>query len=515
MNLSSDLVSQFVKMTKDDTKTKTETTHNGTIVEYNGSNYVKIDGSDALTPYTSSAVVKPGERVTVLIKNHTATVTGNISSPSASSSDVNILAGDTQAMGAKILEFENAIGDKVSVDELAAESARIDKLVTDNVTITKKVDAYSADIDNLKADQVTITGKLEADEAEIEKLKTSKIDADIANATFATIKSLEATDADIHNLEATYATFASTTTSELEALKADISDLDAEHLDAKYANIDFSNIGSAAMEYFYSKSGLIENVVIGDGSITGMLVGVTIKGDLIEGNTVVADKLVIQGEDGLYYKLNTDGVRTEAEQTEYNSLDGSVITAKSITATKVNVDDLVAFGATIGGFNITTDSLYSGVKESIDNTTQGIFMDKKGQISLGDGDNYLRYFEDENGEWKLQISAESILFGQDSKSSAEDIKALTEHVKIGTYSDPETGDVKPCVELSEGDSNFKQVITNTSTMFMDGAIPRTQIDTEGISSENVTVKNEFRHGDFVWKVRSNGHLSLVWKGVTE
>ena len=62
------------------------------------------------------------------------------------------------------------------------------------------------------------------------------------------------------------------------------------------------------MEKFYSESGLIKNVVVGDQTITGELVGVTIRGDLIEGNTIKADKLVIKGEDGLYYKLNTNGL---------------------------------------------------------------------------------------------------------------------------------------------------------------------------------------------------------------
>ena len=64
----------------------------------------------------------------------------------------------------------------------------------------------------------------------------------------------------------------------------------------KYASIDFSNIGIAAMKKFYSESGLIKNVVVGDQTITGELVGVTIKGDLIEGNTIKADKLVIKGK---------------------------------------------------------------------------------------------------------------------------------------------------------------------------------------------------------------------------
>ena len=140
----------------------------------------------------------------------------------------------------------------------------------------------------------------------------------------------------------------------------------------KYANIDFTNIGKAAMEYFYAQSGLIKDVTVGDQTITGELVGVTIKGDLIEGNTIVADKLVIKGDDGLYYKLNTDGATVEKEQTDYNSLNGQVIQAKSVTAEKISVNDLVAFDATIAGFSITDSALYSGAKASATNGTRGI-----------------------------------------------------------------------------------------------------------------------------------------------
>lgn len=86
-------------------------------------------------------------------------------------------------------------------------------------------------------------------------------------------------------------------------------------------------------------TGSIKDVKIGDATIAGELVGVTIKGDLIEGNTVKADKLVIKGSDGLYYKLNTDGKTVEEEQTDYNSLNGQVIRAKSVTAEKIDVKD--------------------------------------------------------------------------------------------------------------------------------------------------------------------------------
>lgn len=348
MALSSELVTELVKTTNDNVDNKNETTVYGTIVEYNGFNWVRIDGSDRLTPISTTADVKPGERVTVLIKNHNATVTGNISSPSARTDDVKEVGGKVEELGTKISEFEIVIADKVSTKELEVERGRIDKLVSDNITVKGELDAANADIKNLETEK------------------------------------LSATDADI-----------------------------------RYAKIDFANIGDAAIENFYAKSGVIQDVVISDGQVTGTLVGVTIKGDLIEGGTVVADKLVIQGEDGLYYKLNTNGETISSEQTEYNSLSGTIITAKSVTAEKIAVDDLVAFDATIGGFKISTNSIYSGVKESVNNDTRGIYMDNQGQVAFGDSQNFIKYYKDANGDYKLEISAKSIKFGA-SGSSVED-----------------------------------------------------------------------------------------------
>lgn len=227
--------------------------------------------------------------------------------------------------------------------------------------------------------------------------------------------------------------------------------LKSETADIKYANIDFSNIGKAAMEYFYAHSGLIKNVVVGDQQITGELIGVTIKGDLIEGNTIVAEKLVIKGDDGLYYKLNTDGMGVEAEQTEYNSLNGSIIRAKSITATKIAVDDLVAFDATIAGFNITDEAIYSGVKESALNTTRGIYLGKDGQFAFGDGNNYLRFYKDSSGRYKLEISAESMNFSSTGASVEDTINDINDKVDSVvsveksevTYQVGTSGTVKP------------------------------------------------------------------------
>lgn len=486
MGLSSELIDQFVRITKDDKKTKSEATVYGRAkVEYDGSTYVKIDGSELLTPVATTTDVADGERVTVLIKDHTATITGNLSSPSARTDSVKAVNNRVNALGNNISEFEIVVADKVSTGAFDAEVGRIDNLTSD-VAALKEATITSAEVQELKAENVTIRENLTAQEAIIEKLQTDKLDVTIANSKYATIENLNATNTNVHNLTATYGEFASATTdklnanaanitklqtdkldasaanvtyakiSELQAATADITDLEstfgvfkaattdklnatdaaiesleadklsAEDIEGKYANIDFSNISEATMALFYANSGLIENVVIGDGVISGELIGVTIKGDLIEGNTIKADKLVIKGTDGLYYKLNTNGVTTETEQTDYNSLNGSVITAKSITATKINVDDLVAFDATIGGFNITESSIYSGVKSSPTNTTRGMYMDNTGQLSFGDATNFVRYYKDQNGNYKLEISADSMVLSSSNKNVATVINELSE-----------------------------------------------------------------------------------------
>lgn len=386
MQLSADLVSKFVKATKD-TKTQDGTTMYGTVVMQNGTPYVRLDGSEILTPVTSMADVHSLERVMVLVKDHTATIMGNISSPSARSDDVKALT--------------EVVADKASIGDLKAINADIENLKADNVEISDKLTATEADIKDLEADNVTINEKLTANNASIKELEVDNVSIH---------EKLTANDATIEELQ----------TGKLDAKLADI----------KYAQIDFANIGKAALEQFFAKSGLIENVVVGDQQITGTLVGVTILGDSIKGGTVIADKLVIKGEDGLYYKLNTDGNTVEKEQTDYNSLDGGVIRAKSITATKIAVDDLVAFGATIGGWHIVDGGLYSGTKESMSNISRGTYLGSDGQINVGDSDNFIMFYVDNKGESHLAISADKFTLGkQNIENVISDIKQDVDNVR--------------------------------------------------------------------------------------
>lgn len=453
MKLPVELATQFAKITKQEKVKNKESSTYGTIVEYNGEKYVRLDGSDLLTPASSTTNIEAGERVAVTIKNHSAVVTGNLSSPAARTEEVKKVSSDLDKVNDEIVDCYLLISDKVNTSELEAEKARIDTLVSDNVDIRVQLNVQDANIQDLTADNVTIKDQLSAAEADIGELEAENVkiagkleaaDAEIDDLQADNVlirEGLVAAEADIGKLDAALGEFEQVVTDKFEANDAAIEDLETGKLSAKdatikYATIDFSNIGKAAIENFYATSGLIENIVVGDGIVTGKLVGVTISGDLIEGNTIVAEKLVIKGDDGLYYKLNTDGVTTEAEQTDHNSLDGSVIKAKSITATKISVTDLVAFGATIGGFHITDSALYSGVKETVDNTTRGVYLDKTGQIAFGDANNFVKFYKVSDDLYKIIIAADQLALGgeqrdvetalDDAQTSASDAQNLAD-----------------------------------------------------------------------------------------
>lgn len=98
MSLSDYLIDKFAKVTVNKQKTKKEITVYGNIEIQDGRPFVKIDGSELLTPVITTADVKTGNRVMVQLKDHSAVVIGNISVPSASSADVSEIVIDQETI---------------------------------------------------------------------------------------------------------------------------------------------------------------------------------------------------------------------------------------------------------------------------------------------------------------------------------------------------------------------------------------------------------------------------------
>lgn len=133
MPLSSELVSQFAKLASNKPKEEKESTVYGTTAIQNGNKYIKLDGSELLTPASFTTNIADGERVTVLIKNHMAIVTGNITSPAARTSEV-------EEVGNKANAIENDVNSLRG--EIASEEIRYYLLQSSTLAAPEKPTTY-------------------------------------------------------------------------------------------------------------------------------------------------------------------------------------------------------------------------------------------------------------------------------------------------------------------------------------------------------------------------------------
>ena len=474
MALSKDVMSQFAKAMVPKQESK-ESTLNATYKKIDGKEYVQLDGSDILTPVTSSVVAENDDRVKVIIKNHAATVIGNITSPSARNKDLNTLKDTVDENGNTIKRMDTVIQQQqTSINQIDTKINQHDTVINQhsdtissiNNTLILQGNAIEVNNNSIiaqgnkiesinntvkeqgnsivsmnntiqqhgnKIDQNSNTISQQGNTIQQHGNKITEIDNTVktqGNTIVAQGNTIDAHETKLttHNSQITilnsgFVIKDGVLTGLSEAV---VNKLKSDTLDTGYAKIDFANIQMAAVQKLFTESGIIKDLIVQEGAITGELVGVTLKGDLIEAGTLVADKLVIKGSDGLYYKLNTTGETVEAEQTIENSLNGSVITAKSITASKIQVTDLVAFGATIGGFDISNDSIHSHLKPDIDSPNNGLFLGSDGQMALGNDRNHIKYYKDENDNYILDVRLDKLYLGASQQTADQQFQGMVE-----------------------------------------------------------------------------------------
>lgn len=153
MILPSNLISDFVKATKDKPAQPRESVLYGTIQSDTG--YVQLDGSTVLTPIENKAVIaKAGDRVTVTIKDHKAIVTGNIASPAAREKDT--------------LKIDDLNAVNIEISNIKAD---ITLLKTSNATIENTLESHTESIKTLTAENKTINETLTDVLKQIQDLK--------------------------------------------------------------------------------------------------------------------------------------------------------------------------------------------------------------------------------------------------------------------------------------------------------------------------------------------------------
>ena len=172
MDLTRHLVKQFVEITNDSGAVAPNTSLYGTIIDVDGTKYAKIDGAEELTPIVSTVDIKVGDRVTIELKNHVATVTGNLSDPSASGEKLHQATITIDEMGIKLtgfVTFQGLANGTTTIDGSCIKTGTIDAArlnITGYVTEdglssgTTIIDGGCIQTGTIDADRLNLTGAI-------------------------------------------------------------------------------------------------------------------------------------------------------------------------------------------------------------------------------------------------------------------------------------------------------------------------------------------------------------------
>ena len=463
MSLSNDLISQFVKITRDQTVEKKESIVYGTTVEYESKMYVKIDGSDLLTPITTTADLQSGERVTVMIKDHTATVTGNITSPSASSIKVNKLEED-------LLQVDKLIADKATIKDLEAVNATITNLK-----------AKDAEIENLVANKANIKD-LDVINADIKSLKADKARIDVLETKYADINTLVNGHLTSENIQSLHLTAANTTIENALIKDAMIDTISASKINTGTINTNNVSIQSddgsmllqGNLQQFKDKDGKVRIQLGKDatGNFTFVLYDETGKGQLINQNG-------IQSSDAI-----KDGLIVDSKVADNANINGSKLDISSVISNiNNNTSTIKASHIKFDDTEQTLDVSFNQLKKTVD-TIKDVTID-------GDLSSVIE---------QVSTNTTNIGIAQGQISTLIDNTTITKQDGTVTQLKDEYNKTKDTVNehsvtIGKLETNYKGTLTKTATQYYVSTSNTTQ--TGGNWIEDTTPKWE--NGKYIWQ----------------
>lgn len=177
---------------------------------------------------------------------------------------------------------------------------------------------------------------------------------------------------------------------------------------------------------------------------------------------------------------------------------------KDLTDKTLDTQSKVAFNE--AAIEILNDSIRTLVRDASGQTlmtqdgNKWVFNMGAYDQALNDATNGIADLSDkaDNTENSVNVLAQQV----------DDIGAMTEYVAITTY------DGKPCLELGKADNDFKVRITNEEIDFLEGTSIPAYVNNQKLMIEQAEVKNELQFGNFIWKIRSNGNMGIIWKGAS-
>lgn len=270
--------------------------------------------------------------------------------------------------------------------------------------LSTEVGSYGSDVeegeDQVKGPTTKALERVYTDLFLVRQVVADKVSVNYLEANYATITELDAVSARIDKIVTSEVT--------VEYLEANYAKM--KDVEAKFATIDLANVKDASIKSAMIDAGAVKTVQIADGSITDAKI-VELTANKITAGTLSVERLELVGStSSIVYALNNSG---ELVSENVNTLDGDVLTdrtitadklvansitaneiasktitaneilantitsaelaAGSVTADKISVDTLESIVAKIGGFNINQTALYNGT-DSMESTTKGIYI---------------------------------------------------------------------------------------------------------------------------------------------
>lgn len=334
MGLSYDLISEFVKITNDKKEKPKEGTVYATIVGSGDTKYVKIDGSDLLTPMDTTTDIEDGERVTVMIKDHKATVTGNITSPSVSSGTVNTVVG-------------NAVGDNFTVvnsqiENLVAKDSYLENAYVQNSQVV------NSKIENLEAADSRIENSVIENfnviDGVVQDLRATNADIEVLHADFAEIKTLVNGNLTSDNILAFKITADKVTVEDAFIKDAMVDTISAAKINSGRIDTNMVSIGSedggmlitGSTQQFTDKNGNVRIQIGKDasGDFTFILYGEDGRGQIINQNgitaTAIGDGLIVDGMINNNANISGDKLNISSVITNINNDNSTTIQSSKV-----------------------------------------------------------------------------------------------------------------------------------------------------------------------------------------
>lgn len=388
MGLSSELASQFAKVTNDSSRNTNGTKLYGTIAMLGEVPHVKLDGTEELTPISRTVEVAEGDRVEVMIANHSATVTGNLTDPSIGIMRAgNLESKITQTaeqIQLQVSDLEKNLDTKITqtATEIRSEVSDLDGRFSENITTVENgirndmTNSLASMSDTLTGLSNDLTGLEESTNSSI-----STINASIETLTF-NVSDLDSkitqTAAEIRSevsAEVTdlNATIVNTETGIRDTINVEVANLDSKitqtatsiqtDVSAKFKTVDgeiekFSTFKQTVEGFSFMGTGGTVKISGGDINLTGAisfsdLSDATTKQQEIDGIGSTADS-------ALDLATTANGTANTALETANGAADDAY-DANSRATTAINNAKKLANGTYSGGTFIDGTSINSPV----------------------------------------------------------------------------------------------------------------------------------------------------------